>query len=192
MTSADVRLNRPAAYRDMVDGEETLGLLGTHNSLAYRVHEIERHVHSGARWFGAAAIPTATHLADRIGPSIAAFTIDAGNNAWGAWVQILGSDDTPAVAGKAYFDPHQMVISDNELAAIYFLQFGRGASGAAALAAGNYTELVFDMTAKAGGVINGIQTGRAPAGSLLWARCLSPLANTAWLKFYIGIHEYEG
>lgn len=37
-----------------------------------------------------------------------------------------------------------------------------------------------------------VQTGRAPAGSLIWMRCMAPGQNTAWMRFYIGIHEYEG
>jgi hypothetical protein len=31
---------------EKIDNKATLGSLGTSNSLAYRVHEIERHLHS--------------------------------------------------------------------------------------------------------------------------------------------------
>ena len=90
-----------------IDEQATDGLLGTSNSLAYRVHEIERHLHSGGRWFEAAAVPDGEdHVADRIGSGAGAFEIDAGNDTWGDWTQILGADDTPTVAGKTHFDPH--------------------------------------------------------------------------------------
>ena len=86
-----------------IDDLATAGLLGVVNSLAYRVHEIERHLHSGARWFETAAVPDGeVHVADSIGSGAGAFQIDAGNDTWGAWVQVLGSEDTPTVAGKAY------------------------------------------------------------------------------------------
>lgn len=176
-----------------IDNTATNGLLGVPDSLAYRVHEIERHLHSSASWFGLAVTASGeTHVADRIGAGVNPFRIDAGNDTWGAWVQILGSSDTPARAAQLYFDPHLMIVKDTESAAVYFIQIARGTSGDAALAAGMYTELVYSATVqKETGIID-VQTGRAPAGSKLWARCLAVGQNTAWLDFYIGIHEYQG
>ena len=88
----------------------------------------------------------------------------------------------------------EMVIEYTENTGAYFIQMTRGDSGAAGLAAGTYTELVYESDSvgqKASGIIR-IQTGRAPAGSKLWARCMCPGQNTSEFKFYIGIHEYEG
>ena len=50
---------------------------------------------------------------------------------------------------------------------------------------------VVAVGAKAAG-ITGIQTGRAPVGSLLWARTLCVGENTATIDFYLGIHGYNG
>lgn len=176
-----------------IDAEAVAGLSGIHNSLAYRVNEIEAHLHSSGSWFGAAVTPTSTHFADRIGAGINAFQIDAGASDWGAWTQIFGSDDTPARTGQLYYDPHLMLITDAEHEVTYFIQFGRGSSGAAALAAGTYTELCVGIDAtKKFKAETPIQTGRAAAGSLLWARCLAVGQNTGTLDFYIGIHEYVG
>ena len=137
----------PPANPPKIDDQATSGLLGTQNSLSYRVHEIERHFHSGARWFEAASVPAGeTHVADRIGSGGGAFRIDAGNNTWGTWTQILGSADTPVKAGRVYFDPHLVVVEDTERSATYFVQFGRGESGAAALAADTYTEWIYSAT----------------------------------------------
>jgi hypothetical protein len=178
---------------EKIDNLAVSGLLGTSNSLAYRVHEIERHIHSAGRWFGKATTASGEdHVADRIGSNNGSFQLDAGNNDWGAWVQILGATDTPADAGKVYFDPHELVITAAERTAAYYIQIGRGASGAAALSAGTYTELALDLTDRGGGAIVNVQTGRAPAGSKLWARCMCPGQNTATLDFVIGLHEYEG
>lgn len=178
---------------DKIDGVATDGLLGVSNSLAYRVHEIERHLHSGARWFETASVADPTdHVADEIGSGAGAFTLDSGDQTWGAWVQILGATDTPTVEGKTHFDPHLLSVEDNERAGTYFIQFARGATGDAGLAAGTYTELALDLTTRSGGVIIPVQTGRAPAASLLWARCMTPAFDTGTIEFYIGIHEYEG
>ena len=175
-----------------IDGKSVNGLEGVKDSLSYKVEQIERHFHSAGSWFGVAASPSATNKADRIGDGIAAFEIDAGNETWGAWVQILGSDDTPARSGMVYFDPHEMIVTDTEDAAIYFIQITRGASGAAGLAAGLYTEIIYNATVQKETAILNIHTGRAPAGSLLWARCLALGQNTSTMNFYIGLHEYEG
>ena len=180
-----------------IDDEAVLGLLGTSNSLAYKVHEIEKHFHTSGSWFGAANTPTATHFADRIGTCTGPFEIDGGDSSatptWGDWVQIFGSGDTPARTDQAYFDPHEILIQDAQEEVVYMIQFGRGASGAAAISAGTYTELVVGVDAtKKFKAITKIQTGRAPAGSLLWARCIAMGANTGTLHFFIGIHEYAG
>ena len=176
-----------------IDSVTSLGLGGAHNSLGYRVAEIERHLHSGGRWFETATTPSGeTHVADAIGTGSGAFQIDAGTDAWGTWVQVLGSADTPAVSGKAYFDPHQMIVEAVERAFTYFVQIGRGASGAAAISAGTYTELVYASASSRDTAIIEVQTGRAPAGSLVWMRCMCPGQTTATMDLYIGIHEYEG
>ena len=179
---------------EKIDNKATLGLLGTANSLAYRVHEIARHLHSGAAWFEEAGTPSATHFADRIGTSGGggAFRIDAGNNDWGSWVQILGSDDTPVRSGMVYFDPHLILVTDTENADLYFVQIARGASGEAAFTAGMYTEFIYNATVRKDTAIIPVQTGRAPAGSLLWCRTWCVGSNTGTISFMMGIHEYEG
>jgi len=176
-----------------IDDLAVAGLTGVYNSLAYKVHEIERHFHSGARWFEAASVPNGEiHVADAIGSGAGAFQADAGNDAWGTWIQVLGSSDTPTVAGKAYFDPHQMIVEDTERASTYFLQFARGDSGAAGLAAGNYTELIYAASVQKEAGIISVQTGRAPAGSKIWFRVMCPGVDTGTFDFYFGLHEYEG
>ncbi len=182
---------------DKIDKAAVDGLLGVYNSLAYKVHEIERHFHSGGRWFGLATAPNLpTHAADRIGTTSAAFQIDGGpgvgTGSWGNWVQVMGSTDTPITAGNDYWDPHEFVISSSERTGIHFIQFARGATGAAGLAAGTYTEFAIDLTDKSGGTIIPAQTGRAPAAALLWARCWAVGNDTGTVDFFIGIHEYEG
>ena len=181
---------------DRIDVRASLGLAAEANSLGYRVACIERDHFAGGRWFEAAASanPTA-HVADRVGTTVAggkAFQIDAGDSAWGSWVQILGSSDTPVTAGRAYFSPHQFIVENTERAATYFIQIARGSSGDAGYSAGTYTEFVYSATVQKETGIVIMQTGRAPVNSLLWARCICPGQATATLDFYFGIHEFEG
>ena len=181
-----------------IDALATDGLLGVTDSLSYRIHEIERHLHSSGSWFGAANTPdTTVHVADRIGTCTGPFVINGGNSSvtptWGSWVQILGSTDTSARTSQTHYDPHEILISAAEEETVYMIQFARGASGEAGYSAGTYTELVVGVDAtKKFKEITRVQTGRAPAGSLLWARCIAMGKNTGTLSFYIGIHEYQG
>jgi hypothetical protein len=182
------------AETDKIDALATDGLAGVNNSLAYRVHEVERHFHSYERWFETAAVANGEiHVADLIGDGSGAFQMDAGNDDWGAWLQILGSSDTPAIVGNAVFDLHRLEISVTERNAVYFVQFAFGASGAAALVAGAYTSAVFVPATNqvdSGPVV--MQSRRHAVGTLAWARCKCPGQDTATMDFFLGIHEYEG
>lgn len=177
-----------------VDSLATLGLAGTSNSLAYRTHEVERHFHSYERWFETAASPSGeTNIADAIGSGGGVFQIDAGNDDWGSWVQILGSADTPAISGSAKYDLHMFAFTAAERNEIYFFQVGFGADGATALSAGTYTEAAFKPASNqidSGPVV--VQSKRHAVGTKVWARCKCPGQNTATLDFIFGLHEYEG
>jgi len=181
-----------------IDDLATQGLLGTHNSLAYRVHEIERHFHSYERWFELAATPAAeTHRADPAGTGAGIFQIDAGDSSgtptWGAWLQILGSSDTPVTTGNKYFDFHRIEVTATERSFLYVVQIGFGATGAAALTAGSYIEVPFFPVSNVvdSGPVD-VNARRVAAGTKAWARCICNGQNTATLNFIFGLHEYEG
>lgn len=158
------------------------------------VLEIERHFHGRERWFGAAGTPAAeTHVADRMAGGINPFTLIAGNNTWGAWLQILGSSDTPVMAGYAYNDPHRYLVTAANSTNPYIIQViaGESADIVANLAAGNYTETAF--IAPSNNLDNGIQeimSRRIPSGSKAWARCACIGSNGTTISLYFGIHEY--
>lgn len=180
---------------DKIDGAAADGLLGTGNSLGYLAGEIERHLHSYERWFGAAVTPDGeAHVADRIGTTTTAFQADAGNNTWGGWLQVLGSDDTPADAGRATYDPHRiMVVALQNANAIHFVQLALGSSGGAALTAGSYSELVFKpLSVQGQETILMIQTRNIVVGTKAWVRAWVVGQNTSTMDFFLGIHEYEG
>ena len=184
-----------AGHTIKIDSAAASGLSGTANSLAYHVGEIERHFHSRERWFGQAASANGEiHVADSIQTSSTAFRIDGGNDTWGAWVQVLGSSDTPAIAGNLYYDPHQIIVTAVERAnAVYLISISQGASGDAGYTAGNYSEFVIQLTATTPrGFPLDIQSRRVAVGTKAWARCKCIGQNTGTLDFFYGIHEYEG
>ena len=171
-----------------IDALATDGLAGTSNSLAYRVHEIERHVHSYEKWYGVAGTPSGTHKADRVGQGIVAFELDGGNLTWGSWVQILGSADT---AEK--YDLHKIFVTDVQETVPYFIQLAFGADADAAVAAGTFTELVLRVNATNSDRTEiPLNCRRQTAGTLGWARCMALATNTGTLSFYFGLHTYEG
>jgi hypothetical protein len=187
-------LDYNALALEKIDGYATLGLSGTADSLAYRVAGVDRHLHSRERWFGAAAVPNAEiHVADSILTSSTTLQCDAGNDTWGSWLQVLGSSDTPAIAGMVYFDPHMALVTVIERdSSIHKIQIAGGTSGAAALASGMYSEHMFRPISADRVVPMQIQTRRQPAGTKCWIRIWVIGQNTGTMDFFFGIHEYEG
>ena len=73
------------------------------------------------------------------------------------------------------------------------MQVAFGTSGAAALAAGDYTEFIFRPQSVQGKPASiPIGARRQDVGTKVWARTKCPGQNTATLDLYLGIHEYEG
>jgi hypothetical protein len=178
---------------DKIDQAATDGLSGTGDSIAYEVGEIERHHHNWERWFGVAAVPNGEiHVADSITDNPSAFQVNGGNDTWGAWVQVLGSSDTPAMAGNTRYDLHQIdIMTVQRSNATHFIQVALGASGAAALAAGTYTEIVFRPQSVQGRAAPiPLLARRQAVGTKAWVRVLVKGQNTGTMDFYIGLHEY--
>ena len=161
--------------------------------------EVEHHLHGYERWYGLAVTPNAELVrAEAIvnytnSHVIAPHRVDAGNDNWGSWVQILGSSDTPFEDGKAYFDFHKLLIVDAENATSNtFIQIGSGASGTEALSNKTYTTIAYQTAASKGTqVAVNFMDKRQAAGTKVWARALAIGEATSWIDFYIGLHEYD-
>ena len=77
---------------DAIDGYTTLGLLGTRNSLAYRVHEIEKHLHNSELVYGNSGN-------DMLLNEPVKFTVIGGDNAWGT--ELMLCDGTIIESGSS-------------------------------------------------------------------------------------------
>ena len=162
--------------------------------------EVEHHLHSWERWLCIANAPTGTHKADTVIaaeaiPAWAPFIVDAGNDAFGGWIQLLGSGDTPVQADKLFFDLHRLILTSVERdRSKHILQIGYGADGPGALSDGTYSDLPFipdDGPPITVPVPVEAQMERIPVGSLVFARLWIPGQDTGTLGFEYGIHEYD-
>lgn len=179
-----------------IDDQATLGLEGTENSLAYRVHEIEKHFHGREKWFGAAVTPSGeTHVADRMATSAATFVLTSGNDIFGSWVQILGSSDTPVTSGMVKFDTHRFLVTGTNDTSPYIVQIisGESADFATKLAAEEFTETPYiAATNNNDSGIEDVMSIRLDVGTKVWARCRCIGQTTKTISFFYGIHEYVG
>lgn len=160
---------------------------------------IDTHLHSHRRYMCTAVTPNGeVHVADPIGSVVSpntatGFTVTSGNNNWGSWVQILGSSDTPVTVGMAFADINEFYMVDASHAqTVYVLQMAYGASGAAALAAGAYSEFIHStgQTVQASDGPQIFGNVRVASGTKRWMRVLTPGFNARTLTFFFGLHEY--
>lgn len=162
-----------------------------------RVKEIEKHLHNREFWLGAQAVPVGTvNVADDMTDGTTApFTPDAGNDTWGAWLQIVGSGDTPLQSGKTKYDLHRLLpFDDQEANAPTFIQIAWGnVDAATALAAGDYSTTAY-LTPTNQGASAPVEVlmPRIDVGKMAWIRIMAIGENTMNLSFYIGLHEYDG
>lgn len=181
---------------DKIDLVATNGLLGVDDSLAYRMNELERHFHNAEKWFGAATTPSGeTHVGDRLAGGISPYALLSGNDDFGAWVQLLGSSDTPVTSGAAKFDAHRLLVTGTDSTSTFIAQIisGESADFAAKLAAENFSETPYiSATNLNDSGIEEVMVRRVDAGTKVWARVCCVGENAKTINVYFGIHEYEG
>jgi hypothetical protein len=183
-----------------IDGAATSGLTGVSNSLAYRVHEIEKHLHGYERWFGKLAVQTATDWADN---NISTpFVAKSGNNAYGTDANdealVIGTADTPTIAGaNVKYDIHRLLITAVSVdGLIWKLQIILGSGTMAdTIAAGQFSTVMVKIDAAAAAspsVPLDIMMPRGTCGAdKVWVRAWTT-TNDATISFYVGWHEYSG
>jgi len=184
-----------------IDRVPVLGLSGVEDSLAYKVHEIEKHFHSRERWFGKSADQSGTDWnAPASGTGMPTlFRAISGNSDYGGdandEAKVIGLGDS-SISGKAMFDIHRIAISACSITTVFILRviFGTGTM-AAAITAGQYSEVM--LRRNPGGGENHImpidlQIRRLTWGiDQVWIQMKSGTDN-ATVDFYVGLHEYAG
>jgi len=164
------------------------------SGLFQEILEVEKHIHGHEKWMGVAAVPNGEiHVADRVGPAIAPFALLAGNDAFGNWLQVMGSSDSPIESGKTRMDAHRALVTTTDSTEVFITQFVNGESAdiAAKIAAEDFTEVAYiSATNNADAGISEVMSKRILSGTKVWARVICIGQNAKTINLYIGIHEY--
>ena len=157
--------------------------------LLAELENVDHHFHNIERWFGKKAVPVAgVNEMDNV---LTPFQIDSGNNAYGTGICVIGSGDTPVLAGKTKFDIHKILIVNTERAnEPYKLRITWGATEAAGVAAGNYSTTMIYPSTTLRQTPQEIKAPQLAAGTKLWVNCWCG-ANTGTIDLFVGLHEYD-
>jgi len=181
-----------------LDGLATNGLLGVEDSLAYRIHGIEKHFHNKERCFGESANQSGNDWA--LEDSLTTYQAISGNGAYGAdgndEAKIWGTDDTTPVTGDIKFDFRQILVVSLSVDTPYILRtvWGTGTMADAITAEQYSTIMVQNIVAgsKANGSEITIMTPRLIYGTdKVWMQAKCGTDN-ATADFLITIHGYAG
>lgn len=181
-----------------IDGLATSGLAGTANSLAYRVHEIEKHFHNHERWFGISADQSGNDWALSVSDAgmRSPFVAISGNATWGAdandEAKVWGTDD--AMGSDTKLDFHEIFVTAASVTSIFYLRIVYGSGTMAdAITAGQYTEMPVIADAATSGSIDVIIPVMMPRITIgthkIWIQAKNATDN-ATISFLVGAHSY--
>lgn len=188
---------------EKIDNFQTLGLSGVANSLTYRVHEIEKHVHNHQRWYGKSADqsgvnPWATAISTA-GMRTSYRCISGANDFGGDAndeAQIWGLYDTLSVAGvsQTKLDLHNIFVTLSSITTIWYLRLVYGSGTMAdAITAGQYSTFLLVADAAQNGSIDVIVPVMMPRITIgtdkIWMQGKSATDN-ATFDFLVGLHGY--
>ena len=180
------------AETDKIDSAAVDGLAGVSNSLAYKVHEIEKHFHNRSRFWGAVAVPDETNAIDANVDT--PFVAISGDDTWGVAIPICGSGDNPVLTTDTKFDAHLVLVTDTDHSTPYRMRviYGNGTS-LSAIADGQWSEFMFITSAGpfSSGVPAEVMMPRVDVGWNLWAQTWSATSGSN-VDFFWGAHGYSG
>jgi len=159
------------------------------------VAETEHHLHNFEKWLQKATTATGeTHVADRMGGTKNPFQLTSGSSAFGSWVLVLGSTDTPIQPTMTKFDLHKIMVVETSDDAPFVVQIvtGESAGIAAKLVVENFDEFPFQsISNRNDSGITDVIDRRADSGEKVWMRCACQGENAKTIDLIIGIHEYK-
>ena len=156
------------------------------------ITEHDRHFHNRERWFGKSADQSGNNWGTQA--SLTPFRAISGNGDFGSdandEAKVLGTDDTPAIAGSVEFDIRRLEVESASNANPFIVRviWGTGTM-AAAESAGQYSDVMV-MDARKGSPISCIVKRRTCGADQIWVRIKNGTDN-ATLDFFNGAHEYE-
>lgn len=165
-----------------------------------KIDAIFNHLHNCERWFGMSTDQSGNNWAKEtiINPFV---ITSSGIDTWstGVYTKIIGSTDTPVMAGNTEFGPHRLLVSavSSTASAVYKLRFTwTGSTGILndGLGSSDYSEFMFkvDPLKNAQSIPGGpvkITTCIIDIGSRCWMQMKST-ADGVTANLYVGIHEH--
>lgn len=188
---------------DKIDNKAVNGLSGVANSLAYKVHEIEKHFHNYERWAGKAADQSGVNpwaaMLSSAGMQTS-YRCISGTNDYGGdandEAQVWGLYDTLSVGGvtQTKLDVHRIFITASSITTIWYVRLVYGTGTLAdAITAGQYSTFPVVADAAQGGSIDVIINVMMPRITIgthkIWVQGKSA-TNNATLDFLVGFHGY--
>ena len=166
------------------------------DSILDEVIEIEHHIHTRERWFGQSVDQSGNDwAADNLTP----LDVISGNNAYGGdaddEAKVLGTADTPVIAGMTKFDLHRFLVVGVSQNSVYKFRVVWGTGTMAdAITAGQTSEFMVKFDAanpqQSAGIPFEVKMTRLDAGTKVWVQTWNATDN-ATASFFVGLHEYE-
>jgi len=159
--------------------------------------ETEHHFHGKERWLGKSADQSGNDWALESGLTV--FTATSGSGDFGGdandEAKVLGTADTPVVAGNTRFDFHHVLFVALSTDTPWIIRIVWDETDmATGVAAGNYSTFMVQNNpsgSKAGGVPIPVMMPRLHAGTdKVWMQAKNATDN-ATATFFIGLHEYD-
>jgi hypothetical protein len=178
-----------------IDLLATAGISSTTNSLAHLLGRLNYRAFNRSRFIGPALVPNGEiHVMDRISAGAGPYSITSGNNTWGAWVQVLGSADTPIFVGSLFFNIKRFCITNTASTADLILQSvtAADAAGIPAMIALDYYSEGFYKASSATADTNLMEMTSPiiPVGTKIWTRLWAKGANNITASGYMEIEEF--
>jgi len=175
-------------YTEKIDNKKVNGLLGVNNSLAYKVHEIEKHFHSSEYWFGDDGDSSMSQ-----DNNLTPWRLTAGNGeAYGTPIQLSEANDfLDAMSTAVKIDLHELSVTEsNTNDTNYMIQFWTGKGSFAQSTFRTETPYRTGNNAQEAQPVQ-VMCPRFKPSEKIWARVKSQ-TNAATLDLIIGIHGYVG
>ncbi len=155
----------------------------------------DEHFHNRERWLGKLGVQTATDWGELA--SLTPYRAISGNGVFGVDANdealVLGTADTPAIAGNTLFDMHRIMVEAASSANPFVLRIVYGAGTMAdAETAGQYSDVMVTEARKGSPIP--LRVIRLNVGvDKVWIRAKNAAknaANNATIDFFVGLHEY--
>lgn len=168
--------------------------LGGRDPDSMLLEKIDEESHTSKDTFGlssSASFPTTAADADTMTP----YELTSGDNAYGPWLFLIGSDDTPFRVDKETFDINDLLIQTISAAETGRIQIGWDLTTTTAILTNEtYTSIMFNPEGIGANVAVGhvdVDTIDIDAGTLVWARLWVDGENGATASIFLEIHEFD-